>query len=89
MNTNHYFAVRQMHPVWQFLLAVAAFGILGALAVFGLVLFLILAGVGLVAGSILYLRAWWIARKLDRKGGGPQTLEGEFIVVEKRRIDRE
>jgi hypothetical protein len=40
----------------------------------------------LVAGSALALRVWWIRRKL--KKSGVQTLDGQYVVITRRRADR-
>ncbi|MDX1570264.1 MAG: hypothetical protein R3200_07245 [Xanthomonadales bacterium] len=89
MRTHFLFNSRQLHPVWQILIAVLALGMMGALFALGLVLFAVLAVIGLVAGSVLYLRAWWLGRKMARQGQDPQVIDGEFTVIRRYRIERD
>lgn len=89
MRTHFLFNSRQLHPVWQILIAVLALGMMGALFALGLVLFAVLAVIGLVAGSVLYLRAWWLGRRMGQQGSDPQVIDGEFTVIRRYRIERD
>jgi len=45
--------------------------------------FALFVSVFLVLGAILGMRFWWIKRRM-KKSGGPEIIDGEFIVVDKR-----
>ncbi|MDQ3563404.1 MAG: hypothetical protein M3436_04415 [Pseudomonadota bacterium] len=62
------------------LLLVPAFAITILFAGFFLALFV---SVFLVLGAIVGMRFWWIKRRI-KKSGGPEIIDGEFIVVDKR-----
>lgn len=70
--------------------------LIGALVI-GAVVLSILVGIALIAGIVIYVRVWWLKRKLERsgrsgRGGGPgsrqssrpDTIEVEYTVVEER-----
>lgn len=85
MRQQFLFNPSRLHPAWQVLIAIAALAMMGALFALGLVLFVVLAVIGLVAGSVLYLRAWWLGRKIRKQDADPQVIEGEFTVIRRRR----
>ena len=54
----------------------------------GTFLFLVILGLVIILGVALYLRLWWLRRRLVRQGEGRSvTLEGEYTV--EKRQDRE
>ena len=60
----------------------------------GTVLFLVVLGAGLLLALVLYLRFWWLGRRLSKRPGpapeGGVTLEGEYTVTKSAKAeDRE
>jgi hypothetical protein len=70
---------------------VAVLLFLGTLA-FGLVAFLVIAALAAVAGIVIWLRVWWIKRRLEKEGFKPHdrrspeptghVIDAEYTVVE-------
>ena len=67
---------------------------LGAAVVLGFLAFFILAGLLLIAGSVIGLRIWWFSRKLkgtltghedemSARADPDNVIEGEFTIMEK------
>ena len=60
--------------------------VLGLLALMGAVIvggFLLagLIGVGLIAWLVIYIRIWWMTRKLGTPGGQKDIVEAEYTVI--------
>ena len=85
------------HPVTRFLLALVGLLVMVGAFMLGLVALAVVAGLGLVAGVIVWLRIAWIRRKLRREGFIPEgktsteatdsneVLEAEYTVIRTRR----
>lgn len=82
-----------MNPVMQAILALVGLGLMGVLFFLGLMFFAVFAAVAVVAGSIIWLRIWWIRRKAI-KAGQPDPfamplktkdyVDAEFVVIERK-----
>ena len=85
--------LKTMNPVMQAILAVVGLGLMGALFFLGLMFFAVFAAIAVIAGSIIWLRIWWIRRKAI-KAGQPDPfampsqakdyVDAEFIVIEQK-----
>ncbi len=62
-------------------LIVGIIAFIGAIVVGGLVL-AALVGFLLIAGLIIYLRVWWLARKLRRGQRDDSIVEAEYQVID-------
>ena len=70
---------------------VAALVLVGTLA-FGLIAFLVIATLAAVAGIVIWLRVWWLKRRLEKEGFKPHegrsseptghVIDAEYTVVE-------
>jgi hypothetical protein len=61
-----------MNPLSRLLASVLAVVVLAGALFFGVVVFLTALGLGLVAWAVLWLRIWWIRRRVGRSGeSGP------------------
>jgi Flp pilus assembly protein TadB len=71
------------NPLLQ-LLALLAAGIFAVGAVLlGAVLLSLFLGVAVIAGLVLYIRLWWLRRKLQKRGTKSENHRpGEFVEVE-------
>ena len=86
-------SVKTMNPVMQAILAVVGLGLMGALFFLGLMFFAVFAAIAVIAGSIIWLRIWWIRRKAI-KAGQPDPfavpakaknyLDAEYVVIERK-----
>ena len=70
------------NPLLQFLaLVVAAVMAVGAVFL-GAILLSLFLGLALIVGVVLYIRLWWLRRKMSRHSEGRRTRPGEFVEVE-------
>ena len=74
------------NPLLQFLGFVVGLGLFAVAFVFGAFLLAALVGLGLVAGLVIYLRLWWLARRSAR-ARDDEYLETEYTVLERHRRD--
>jgi hypothetical protein len=92
MNTRFAAGGMPQNPIAQFLIFVVAGLALVGIVFMGFVLLAVLLGAGFVLGIIVWVRWWWLNRKLgramrDRTGrrgpdGGPRSGSGRVIEVE-------
>jgi predicted lipid-binding transport protein (Tim44 family) len=88
--------LKTMNPVMQVILALVGLGLMGGLFFLGLMFFAVFAVIALVAGTIIWLRIWWIRRKAI-KAGQPDPfampsqasqsrdyVDAEFVVIERK-----
>ena len=85
--------LKTMNPVMQAILALVGLGLMGALFFLGLMFFTVFAAIAVVAGSIIWLRIWWIRRKAT-KAGQPDPfampakrndyVDADFVVIERK-----
>lgn len=69
------------NPLVQLLaVVVAAIVSVGAILLGAVILSLFL-GLAVIAGLVLYIRLWWLRRKIQRRGSGGRR-PGEFVEVE-------
>jgi hypothetical protein len=85
--------IKTMNPVMQAILAVVGLGLMGALFFLGLMFFAVFAAIAVIAGSIIWLRIWWIRRKAIKAGqpdpfGMPAKtenyLDAEYVVIDRK-----
>jgi hypothetical protein len=85
----------------RFFMALVGLAVLVGSFMLGLVALAVVAGIGLLAGLVIWLRVAWIRRQLRKQGfgfpGGPEgqgashqgaeseAIEAEYTVVSKRR----
>jgi hypothetical protein len=96
MVVRHFSFGGSRHPLLQ-LLSLVVFGVLliGAV-IMGAVVLAVLLGIGVVAAIALWIRLWWLRRKLGQQQGPPgpdglpsgpaedgRLIEGEYVVVDK------
>lgn len=55
--------------------------ILIAAAVFGFLVFMIILGLILFAGTVLMLRLWWLRRAMGKAAKNSESLKGEYVVI--------
>ena len=78
---------------------IAVFALIGTFVI-GFAAFLVIAGVGLIAGIAIWLRVAWIKRKLQKSGANPefradvsnrsgQVIDAEYTVVSSSEDDTE
>lgn len=82
------------NPLGNLLVMLAGAIMIGLSLVIGFFAFLVLAGLFLVLGSIVALRAWWVGRQLRRQAAavaekrerqsGADVIEGEYRVLSSR-----
>lgn len=76
----------QQGPVARLLSSLLVIAVLVLAFSLGVFVFLIVFGLAVVAGIVLYLRIWWMRRQWARQrppgstSGGGVTLEGEYTV---------
>jgi len=70
------------NPILKFIGFVAGLGLLAVSFVFGAFLLAALIGLGLIAGLVIYLRVWWLRRRMDR------ATQSEYLETEYRVVDR-
>ncbi|MGD9265525.1 MAG: hypothetical protein PVJ71_07085 [Lysobacterales bacterium] len=73
---------------------IAALALVGAV-MFGLVAFLVITALAAVAGIAIWLRVWWLKRRLEKEGFKPHemqdpelkghVIDAEYTVVEEPR----
>ncbi len=89
MRPNAYvFNLQAVHPLWRIVLVVLGIGLLGFFLFFGLIMLAVFATIALVAGTVLAIRGWWLRRKLGGRPAPGAAIEGEFVVIERQRINR-
>ena len=87
------------NPVANALMAIVGVLVVGVAIVFGLFVFMLLAGIFAVLAAIVGIRIWWVARKLRKlhdtaakapgaSASGAGIIEGEYHVVSTRRERR-
>jgi len=87
MQSRLYRARLPNNPLLQFVaLIVAAVLAVGAVFV-GAILLSFFLGLAVIAGIILYIRLWWIGRRIRKQGSGSGGQRGEFVEVEYTVID--
>ena len=64
----YYISPPPQNPVMRILTAIIAVILLAGAFTLGLAALLVVAGVGLVAGIVIWLRVLWIKRKLEKSG---------------------
>jgi len=71
------------NPVLQVVALVVA-AIVGVGAVFlGAILLALFLGLAVIAGLVLYIRLWWLRRRMSQRGPEPQRrAQGDFVEVE-------
>ena len=83
-----------MSPVYRFpsqqsllsrlLSAIILLAVFAASLMLGMVVFLVILGAAVLFAIILYLRFWWLRRRMGRRSrparAGGVTLEGEYTV---------
>lgn len=70
------------NPLLQFVaLVVAAIMAVGAVFL-GAILLSLFLGLALIVGVVLYVRLWWLRRKMSRRSEGQRTRSGDFVEVE-------
>ena len=86
-----------MNPIAQTILTLIGLALLGGLFFLGLIFFAVFAAIAIIAGSIIWLRIWWIRRqairagqpdpfamRLKSKDGVKDYVDGEFVVIERK-----
>ena len=77
-------------PVSRILSALVLIVIFTVAFFLGTFLFLLILGLVVILGVALYLRVWWLSRRLARQEqAGPVTLEGEYTVKKGRDGERD
>lgn len=70
------------NPLLQFLaLVVAAVVAVGAVFL-GAILLSLFLGLALIIGIVLYIRIWWLRRKMRGRSEARRTRSGDFVEVE-------
>jgi len=88
----YYISPPPQNPVTRILSAIVAVILLAGAFTLGLAALLVVAGVGLVAGIVIWLRVLWIKRKLEKSGvdlsmNNPQqppsgnVIDAEYTVI--------
>ena len=88
----HYISPPPQGPLNRIVASViAAFVMIGAV-MFGLVAFLVIGAMAALAGAIIWLRVWWLKRRLEKEGFDPQersrreppghVIDAEYTVIE-------
>lgn len=74
----------QGHLFSRLLSAIVLLAVFGVSLMLGMIVFLVILGVLALSAIALYLRFWWLRRRMDRRSrpapGGGVTLEGEYTV---------
>lgn len=84
----YYISPPPQNPLARIMAAIVAVLSLAGFLMLGMVAFLVVAGVGLVAGLVLWLRVAWIKRRLQKSGvdfspvSGKQRESGDVIDAE-------
>ena len=92
MALRNYSLIPPANPILQVLyFLVGGVLLIGAVLMSAVILAFVL-GFALVAGLIVFVRVWWLKRKLARSGGKPgvrrdSSADGEVFEVEYRVID--
>ena len=91
----HYFNPQPQGPLARIFAGIIAVLLLLGTVAFGLVAFLVIATLAAVAGIVIWLRVWWIKRRLEKEGFKPHGMQGsepkghvidaEYTVVEESR----
>ena len=70
------------NPLLQFVaLVVAAVMAVGAVFL-GAILLSLFLGLALIVGVVLYIRLWWLRRKMGGRSEGRRARSGDFVEVE-------
>ena len=70
------------NPLLQFLaLVVAAVVAVGAVFL-GAILLSLFLGLALIVGVVLYIRLWWLRRKMTARSEARRAQSGDFVEVE-------
>ena len=88
----YYISPPPQNPIMRILTAIIAVFILAGAFMLGMAALLVVAGVGLVAGIVIWLRVAWIRRKLQKNGidlgvtkqappSTGHTIDAEYTVV--------
>lgn len=88
----YYISPPPQNPIMRILTAIIAVFILAGAFMLGMAALLVVAGVGLVAGIVIWLRVAWIRRKLQKDGvdigvtrqapsSTGHTIDAEYTVV--------
>ena len=64
----YYISPPPQNPVTRFITAIIAMIVLAGAFMVGMAALLVVAGVGLIAGVVIWLRVLWIKRKLQKNG---------------------
>jgi len=72
-----------LNPKYRWLMVLLFIPALLVAAVIGFVVFAVVLGLVLIAGTGILLRLWWLRRKL-RKTSSRQVLQGDYRVVRER-----
>jgi len=74
------------NPLLRFLAFVAGIGLFALSFVFGALLLAALLGLGLIVGIAVYVRLWWLRRRMSRSRDS-EYIETEYTVVERHKKD--
>ena len=96
----YYISPPPQGPLTRIFAAIIAVFVLVGSLMLGMVALLVVAGVGLIAGLILWLRVAWIKRRLQKSGvdfsANPQTqrqsgdvIDAEYTVVSVQENDKD
>ncbi len=91
----YYISPPPQNPLTRIISAIIAVFVLAGAFMLGIVALLVVAGVGLIAGTIIWLRVLWIKRQLQKDGvdlgvsnDAPATsghiIDAEYTVVSER-----
>ena len=76
------------NPLLQVVYFVVGGIVLIGAVLMGAVILAIALGMAIILGLVIYVRLWWLRRKLARSGrgdiGGSDTLEVEYTVIDER-----
>ncbi|NOR18665.1 MAG: hypothetical protein GQ538_01080 [Xanthomonadales bacterium] len=92
----YYISPPPQNPVTRILTAIIAVFILAGAFMVGMAALLVVAGVGLIAGIVIWIRVAWIKRKLEKQGvdfgigNNPpppsgQIIDAEYTVISEQR----
>lgn len=70
------------NPLLQFLALVVAVVVAVGAVFLGAILLTLFLGLAVVGGLILYIRLWWLRRRVAKRPSGDRGRSGEFVEVE-------
>ena len=87
MQSRLYRARLPNNPLLQFVALIVATVVAVGAVFLGAILLSLFLGLAVIAGIILYIRLWWLGRRVRKQGSGDGGRAGDFVEVEYTVID--